>query len=228
MAVGIYRIKNLITERSYIGQSHNIKRRFKEHYNRAFDFSNKQYYDSCYCDIRRYGIDNFIFEILEECSCVDLDEREIFWINYFDTYKNGYNETKGGDSGWHYTVLDDVKLEEIIFLLKEGKLNNSDIGAKYNISDQAVSNINMGKSCVKDGVLYPIRPRHKKKYFCSDCGKEITNKATRCRDCSSFRQRRVVRPDKEVLHQLVEQKGFFMAGEQFGVSGVTIKKWHYN
>lgn len=49
---------------------------------------------------RKYGINNFSFSILEEIEDEKYRfEREIFWINYYDSYKKGYNETFGGDSG---------------------------------------------------------------------------------------------------------------------------------
>jgi hypothetical protein len=43
--------------------------------------------------MRKYGRENFSFQILEECSEDKLAEREIYWINKLNTYKNGYNET---------------------------------------------------------------------------------------------------------------------------------------
>ena len=45
---------------------------------------------------RKYGIENFSFEILEECSKEDLDDREIYYISKYDSYFNGYNQTTGG------------------------------------------------------------------------------------------------------------------------------------
>ena len=48
---------------------------------------------------RKYGIDNFSFEILEECNPEDLFEREKYYIEKYDSYKKGYNETLGGDTG---------------------------------------------------------------------------------------------------------------------------------
>jgi len=43
-----------------------------------------------------YGIDKFNIELLEETTLEGADEREMYWINYFDSYYNGYNSTKGG------------------------------------------------------------------------------------------------------------------------------------
>lgn len=46
--------------------------------------------------IKKYGIENFDFSIIEECSPDFLDERERYWISYYDSYNNGYNRTPGG------------------------------------------------------------------------------------------------------------------------------------
>lgn len=46
--------------------------------------------------MKKYGTDNFIFSILEECGLEQLDQREIFWIQKLNTYLHGYNMTNGG------------------------------------------------------------------------------------------------------------------------------------
>ena len=53
-----------------------------------------------YQSIRKYGLDNFIFEIIEELEDYSIAaEREKYWIQYYNSYKNGYNESLGGDGG---------------------------------------------------------------------------------------------------------------------------------
>jgi hypothetical protein len=48
--------------------------------------------------IRHYGPDSFTFEVLEEVINIeDLNVREIYWIAYYNTYNDGYNETLGGE-----------------------------------------------------------------------------------------------------------------------------------
>lgn len=46
--------------------------------------------------MRELGVENFYLEILEECPKEKLNEREIYWIDYFDSFNNGYNGTTGG------------------------------------------------------------------------------------------------------------------------------------
>jgi len=95
---GIYKITNSVNNKSYIGQSINIEFRWKEHQRIAKspnNYSRKNKYP-LYQAIRKYGLENFTFEILEECQEEILDEREIYWIQFFDSFENGYNLTLGG------------------------------------------------------------------------------------------------------------------------------------
>ena len=48
-----------------------------------------------YDAFNKYGIENFTMTLIEETD--NLEEKEKFWVDYYDTYKNGYNATKGGD-----------------------------------------------------------------------------------------------------------------------------------
>lgn len=90
--IGIYKITNKLNGKSYIGQSIDIKRRWKQHKKTTPQKNKNQLYQDFYM----CGIENFNFEILEECDIKELDEREIYWINKFDTFYNGYNLTQGG------------------------------------------------------------------------------------------------------------------------------------
>lgn len=89
--IGIYKFTNKINGKSYIGQSNNIERRFNDHLyyenNRDMIFNRA---------LKKYGLSNFTFEVIEECSLEELDEKEIKWIAYYDSWKNGYNMTPGG------------------------------------------------------------------------------------------------------------------------------------
>lgn len=90
--IGIYKITNNINGKIYIGQSNNIQRRFSEHQNRGA--TSRILVDIA---IQRYGKENFNFEIIEECSIEQLNQKETYWITYFNSIENGYNCSVGGD-----------------------------------------------------------------------------------------------------------------------------------
>ncbi len=65
-----------------------------------------------------------------------------------------------------------------------------------------------------------------KKYYCQDCGKELSSaSATRCAECASKVSRIVERPNREELKNLIRAKSFTSIGVQFGVADNTIRKW---
>lgn len=93
--IGIYKITNKLNNHSYIGLSTKVEERWKYHqspYNQQ-----RESYKSLYKAFEKYGIENFTFEILEECSIQELGEKEKYYIAKYDTYKNGYNMTTGGE-----------------------------------------------------------------------------------------------------------------------------------
>lgn len=100
---GIYKITNLINGKIYIGKSLNIKARFwahKSYYKtNAPSKNNKYWHNKLYTAMREFGIENFSFEVIEECNSEDLNQREIYWIDYYNSYNEGYNMTLGGDGG---------------------------------------------------------------------------------------------------------------------------------
>lgn len=92
----IYKITNQINGKSYIGKTVNtIQERWKEH---CRDYSKERCEKRpLYIAINKYGLENFIIEQVEECPETILNEREQFWIEYYGTFKKGYNATLGGD-----------------------------------------------------------------------------------------------------------------------------------
>lgn len=97
MKSGIYKIENLINNKVYIGQSVDIPKRWREHRSAAFNSNSKDYNMLIYKAFRKYGIENFSFEIIEEVEKDQLNEREIYWIEKYNSYNKGYNATLGGD-----------------------------------------------------------------------------------------------------------------------------------
>lgn len=92
----IYKITNIITNKSYIGFSKDASKRFKKHIRLADKGVNRYLYNS----IRKYGKPSFSLEILEECAFGEHQEKEKYWIKFFNTMiPNGYNMTRGGEGG---------------------------------------------------------------------------------------------------------------------------------
>lgn len=98
---GIYLITNLITQEKYVGQSIDVATRWQQHQNTA---QNVKEQAKIYQAMREYGIENFSCRLLEACPKEQLDEKEIYWIDYYDSFNNGYNMTRGGQGsyGWKY------------------------------------------------------------------------------------------------------------------------------
>lgn len=96
--IGVYKITNLINNKIYIGQSVDIKKRWRAHKRQAF-IMGKEYDKYLYRAFRKYGIDNFSFEIIEECARELLNEREHYYITLYKSNNTdyGYNETSGYD-----------------------------------------------------------------------------------------------------------------------------------
>ena len=104
---GIYKITNQVNEKVYIGQSNNIYKRWAEHKRLG---ANGDKCSLLYKAIRKYGVDQFSFEIIEKCDESLLDDREQYYIRYYNSYVGwenswGYNQSIGGKSnrGYHPT-----------------------------------------------------------------------------------------------------------------------------
>ena len=92
----IYIIRNTINSKVYIGQTKvSLKLRFQNHLSAARN--GKDYVIGK--AIRKYGEENFYIELLEECTIEELNERERYWISYFNSTDNkfGYNISIGGN-----------------------------------------------------------------------------------------------------------------------------------
>ena len=95
--IGIYKITNKLNNESYIGQSINIHERILTHLRSAQNPNSKEYNTPIHQSLRKNGITSFEISVLEECLEEQLDEREQYWIAFYDSYHNGYNQTEGGE-----------------------------------------------------------------------------------------------------------------------------------
>ena len=95
----IYKITNDINQKVYIGQtSRSIEIRWKEHQRdiKRTNFEIRPLYRA----INKYGIEHFHIELIEETEYPN--EREKYWIEYYQSFKNGYNATLGGEGKMLY------------------------------------------------------------------------------------------------------------------------------
>lgn len=133
MNIKIYKIVNDINNKIYVGKtSLTIEERFKQHKKDSTRERNEK--RPLYNAMNKYGIEHFHIELIEECDWEESDEKEKYWIQCYNSYKNGYNATLGGDG----KILYDY--EEIEYLLKNNYLVN-EICEKIGCSYSTVRNI---------------------------------------------------------------------------------------
>lgn len=133
----IYKITNRVNNKVYIGQTRfTIEHRFKQHIKNYTIEHRKQ---PLYLAFAKYGLDNFSVEQIEECPVEKLDEREIFWIAKYDSFKKGYNATLGGQAGGIY-IWTDSQYEEIKNLYNSG-FTIKNIGDRFNVSAYTIAAI---------------------------------------------------------------------------------------
>lgn len=127
----IYQIVNDINDKIYVGKTENsIEKRFKQHCRDAFRRQCEQ--RPLYSAMRKYGIEHFHAELIEETD--KPEEREIYWIEQKRSFKNGYNATLGGD-GKKYIDYD------LVIATYQELQSMKDTAVKLNISIDSVSNI---------------------------------------------------------------------------------------
>lgn len=91
---GIYKITNQKTDLIYIGQAVDISTRWKNHAKAGLGIdtpANNKLYKAMIQD----GLENFSFELIEECTREQLDEKERFYIKFYQSDQYGYNSNQG-------------------------------------------------------------------------------------------------------------------------------------
>lgn len=123
----IYKIVNKITNGVYIGCTINsLEKRYNEHIYRCFKTDiNTKLYNS----IRKYGIENFYIELIEDCDVSIIYETEKKYIKQYDSFENGMNTTFGGEGCLGYKHSAEIR-KKISNQLKKG---DSHKNKTYNI-----------------------------------------------------------------------------------------------
>lgn len=174
--VGIYKITNLLNNKCYVGQSRNIYRRWQAH-----RYANDHY--PIHVAMKKYGVENFSFEILEECSVDELNDKESYYIQKLQPE---YNCDGGGNAHRVPQKLDSEKVNQIIQAIKDG-YSHVDIAKKFDISKDTVRDINVGRTWRQDNIEYPVRVNkfdcRRNKHRCSICGEIIPINKQLCFCC---------------------------------------------
>lgn len=128
----IYKITNLINNKVYIGKtSRSLETRWQEHRKNFYKLQDKM---AIHMAMFKYGSEAFDLEKIENCNESNINEREQYWIDYYNSYNNGYNSTLGGEGSVK------VDYQEVLSLWKQG-LNLQQITNKMKIDRHTASNI---------------------------------------------------------------------------------------
>lgn len=222
---GIYKIENLINGKVYIGQSISIKNRWQAHKTDGFNPNNKCYDRPLYRAFRKYGLENFDFSVIELCSSEKLNEREIYWISYYNSYgEGGYNLTPGGN--------EPIKIcpEELYKLWDEG----------YTIAE-IIEKLKVNKSTVHKWLLlypnyseYEARVRGALKgaktegengqYVSCIIQYDLQGNIIKEWNCSLHEIERKTGFDRNCISAVIKGKFFSSNGFRWGYKGIPLKK----
>lgn len=92
--MGIYKITNLNNGMCYIGQSVDVADRWRQHVKRGVG-AEPVTQNKLYPAMKSIGVENFMFELVEECSGKDLTPREKYWTDFYQAQAYGYTVKKG-------------------------------------------------------------------------------------------------------------------------------------
>ena len=131
----IYIIKNIVNNKVYIGQTRtSVNQRWSEH------LRHSRYGDQLINKaMRKYGVDKFYIETLEICEVSELDEREIYYIDLYDSTdkSKGYNVSIGGNTPRFKRKV--LSINELVNLYVNEKFTLDKIAKKYNVSRYIIS-----------------------------------------------------------------------------------------
>lgn len=199
--IGIYRIYNMITGQSYIGQSKDLMERFAQHlYHRSCNSTSSEIDKA----IGYYGYWNFTFQILEFCSLKDLDWKEDWYIKYFGSNIYGYNINTGGQHGIGQANANHKINDNDIFYIRECYKNRQDPNYIYNnyylnrISRSQFFNIWEGNTWTY--IHMDVYTDENKKYY-----KELVNSDKNYKEKTFYSDEEIMRFRKRYVTESAEE-----------------------
>ena len=156
----IYKITNLINGKVYIGQTKQpYQSRFIQHKSHARTGCSHHKLARAF---RKYGDDNFIIEPIEECLIEKLDEREAYWIKFYQSTLDeyGYNIIDGGQSNKNYIILEN---EDEILDYYYSCHNQAKTCQHFNITDYKLRQLLTRRNLPTDKTNYGKHTRERVK-----------------------------------------------------------------
>lgn len=145
----IYIIRNSVNDKVYIGQTKmSLQKRFALHCKPSTQKQKGNY--KLYVAMKMYGTENFNIELIEgDIPVENLDEKEIEYIEKFDSYVNGYNSNKGGKGR---IICKDFDEDKIVKMASSGK-KVADIAAEFGVCRETIFRVLRRK-----GFYYHVNP----------------------------------------------------------------------
>lgn len=140
----IYKITNKINNKCYIGQTiKSAEERWWEHQQHAFGKHSNDVNKTLYRAIRKYGLGNFTFEVLQDGinDFEELDKAEIYWIDYYNSFVKGYNETFGGQR--YHKILPNKEIIEDYYKTRSARKTALNFGIDHSTVDDILNQNNI-------------------------------------------------------------------------------------
>lgn len=187
---GIYKIENMVNGKVYIGQSKNVYKRFSQH--RAKLNSGTHCGRHLQFAWNQYGEECFDFALIEECRQDELDDREIYWIEKYDSFTHGYNATVGGGGkrGW--------KTPKEVVLKRTGA---------NNVAARKVVCLNTGKiyDCIADAAQDYGLERSLITMCCKGKVKSCGGKCTGVKTVWAYYEDYLTMDEQEIAHRIMAE-----------------------
>lgn len=219
MKKDIYIIRNKINKKVYIGQAKDAAKRWLNHiYNAKYENRKGLEKQVIHKAMSKYGYENFYYEILES-QITNYDEREKYWINYYNSIvPNGYNVSVGGNGAGcglehpNSLIKDNDTLMRIVSEISSSKKTFSNIAKKYHLEREVISAINNGYRYRLDFLKYPLRNTDNR--YSNDLVKQIRY-SLKHEDYTVKQLSRIYNVDASQISEINQGKIYYVYGEEY-------------